>query len=75
MASLGSRSARAETSARFVVVEGENLAHLVKNRWACGFGRNRMKKVAVAGHQSGWLRLLVREMILRHCQTAYRKGE
>jgi hypothetical protein len=32
-------------------------------------------KIAIAGHQSGGLRLLVRRMILRYCKAAHRKGE
>ena len=61
----------------FVVIEGVNLAQpLIKKLLGLRIaGRDRVMKVAIAGHQGGRLRLRVRGMVLRHCQTAHRKDE
>ena len=62
---------------RFVVVEGVNQAQpLIKELLGLRiFGRDRMMKVSITGHQGGRLRCRMRGMVLCHCQSAYRKDE
>jgi hypothetical protein len=59
------------------VIEGVNLAQpLIKELLSLQvLGRDRVMKVSITGHQGGGFRGRVRGVVLRHCQSAYRKDE